>query len=92
MNGAPTQERRLWRAPFDNDSGARVSRAVDLGAPIMKLVATSTQLKCVQHIIKATLIFDVIRAMYVFKTYSYIRNSKFRKRSIHFGVWTLKRA
>ena len=64
MNGAPTQERRLWRAPFDNDSGARVSRAVDLGALIMKLVATSTQLKCVQHIIKAMLIFDVIQCMF----------------------------
>ena len=49
-----TQERRIRGAPFDNDSGARVSRAVDLGALIMKLVATSTQLKCVQHIIKAT--------------------------------------
>ena len=59
MNSAPTQERRIRSAPFDNDSGARVSRAVDLGAPIMKLVATSTQLKCVQHIIKAMLIFDL---------------------------------
>ena len=60
MNSAPTQERRIRSTPFDNDSGARVSRAVDLGALIMKLVATSTQLKCVQHIIKAMLGFDVI--------------------------------
>ena len=64
MNSAPTKERRIRSAPFDNDSGARVSRAVDLGALIMKLVATctSTQLKFVQHIIKAMLIpvFDVV--------------------------------